>query len=221
VFRPGISQFACEMCGNSDVLLLRHPDFLTPNECRLIRQGMDRGAVEAAEVLEGGARQDSCVRNASLVEPQGPFIHLVETRLEACRRLIGTSLQLALGEREGPGFVRYPDGGYFRTHRDHGRDPAWPGAERRAVSMVIFLNSSDRVRDGDFDGGVLRLFQPDGDVEVVPEAGLLVAFPSDVPHEVTEVIGGTRDSIVDWFYFGSAEESSRATPIPREIGIRR
>jgi len=88
--------------------------------------------------------------------------------------------------------------------------------------MVIFLNSSDRVRDGDFDGGVLRLFQPDGDVEVVPEAGLLVAFPSDVPHEVTEVIGGTRDSIVDWFYFRSAEESSRATtPIPREIGIRR
>ena len=131
------------MCGNAAVTLFRHPLFLSPDECGLIRRAMDLGPVEAAEVLEGGGEhQDSGGRNASLVEPPATVIGLVETRLDACRQLIGTSLQLVLGDREGPGFVRYPDGGYFRTHVDHGRDLAWPGAERRAVSMVIFLNSS-------------------------------------------------------------------------------
>src|SRR5262245_29497727 len=124
------------MCGNAAVTLFRRPLFLSADDCQLIRRAMDVGAVEAAEILEGGAHQDSRARNASLVEPPGPVIALVETRLEACREVIGTSLQLDLGDREGPGFVRYPDGGYFRTHRDHGSDPAWPGAERRAVSMV-------------------------------------------------------------------------------------
>lgn len=211
------------MCGNAAVTLFRHPLFLSPDECLLIRRAMDIGPVERAEVLEGGdPHQDSGGRNASLVEPPDTVIRLVETRLDACRQLIGTSLQLVLGDREGPGFIRYPDGGYYRIHRDRGGDPEWPDAARRAASVVIFLNSSGRASGGDFDGGVLRLFSPDGEVDVVPEAGLLVAFRSDVPHEVTEVIGGTRDSIVDWFYFGAADGSSRArTPIPGEIRIRR
>ena len=29
-----------------------------------------------------------------------------------------------------------------------------------------------------------------------------MAFPADVLHEVTEVRGGTRDTVVDWFYDG-------------------
>jgi len=35
---------------------------------------------------------------------------------------------------------------------------------------------------------------------VIPRRGLLVAFPSSTPHEVTPVVDGTRDAVVDWFY---------------------
>jgi predicted 2-oxoglutarate/Fe(II)-dependent dioxygenase YbiX len=34
----------------------------------------------------------------------------------------------------------------------------------------------------------------------VPRAGTLVAFPSDVPHEVLPVTSGLRDAVVDWFF---------------------
>ena len=198
----------------------RHPGFLTPDECVLIRHDMDVGTVEEAEVLLGGVQRRIQVRNASLIEPSDPVISLVETRLESCRELVAASQQLVLGRREGPGFIRYPDGGYYKVHRDRGSDPQWPDAARRAVSIVIFLNSSGRARGGEFDGGVLRLFLPDRDEDVVPKAGLLVAFPADVPHEVTTVSSGARDTIVDWFYFGAlaTDRSTRtSTPTPDAI----
>ena len=184
--------------------MFRQPGFLTPDECLLVRQAMDDGTVEEAEVLRDGIHHRPLVRNASLVEPDEPAIELVESRLETCRDLIGNALRQTLGDREGAGFVRYPPGGFYRAHRDRGMNAQWPDANRRAVSMVIFLNSARLgAREGEFDGGLLRLFLSEGDVDVRPEAGLLVAFPSDVLHEVTEVDGGTRDTIVDWFYFGA------------------
>jgi predicted 2-oxoglutarate/Fe(II)-dependent dioxygenase YbiX len=175
---------------------------------------MDRGTVEAAEVLRRGIRQHARVRNASLVEPEEEVISQIEARLETGRGPVGAFLHLVLGEREGPGFIRYPDGGFYRPHIDCGVDPQWPDAARRAASMIIFLNSAGQ-SGADFDGGSLRLFPSNEAIEVVPEAGLLVAFPSDVLHEVTPVRGGTRDTIVDWFYMDAraTDRSTRATPI--------
>jgi SM-20-related protein len=164
---------------------------------------MDAGSAEAAEVLIHGAHRQPRVRNASLVEPGRQVIRQIESRLEGCRELVGASLQLDLGEREGPGFIRYPAGGYYRAHVDCGVDPQWPAASRRAASLVVFLNTS-APDGGDFAGGLLRLFSSGDTIDVIPEAGLLVAFKSDVPHEVTPVRGGTRDAIVDWFYSDSS-----------------
>ena len=210
------------MWPNSRVTLFRHPAFLTPDECLFVRQAMDAGTAEAAEVLRRGTHRRPRIRNASLVEPGQQVISLIEARIERCRDLVGASLKRVLGEREGPGFIRYPHGGYYKPHIDCGDDPHWPDAARRAASMVIFLNSSGVSRGGDFDGGFLRLLTPDEAIQVIPEAGLLVAFPSDVLHEVTPVQGGTRDTIVDWFYVGAlaTDRSTRATPVPRSLRVR-
>ena len=162
---------------------------------------MDAGVAEDAEVLQDGIHRQSVVRNAALVEPPGRLIEVIEARLDSCRGEVTEALGLGVGDREGAGFVRYPEGGFYRAHRDRGGDPQWANAARRAIALVLFLNSSrDASPDGDFEGGVLRLFGPDGTIDVVPEAGTLVAFPADVLHEVTEVRGGTRDAVVDWFY---------------------
>ena len=196
------------------MLLFRHPQFLSHDECLFVRKSMDLGAVEAAEVLKNGVRHNSRVRNASLVEPDEQVISRIEARLETCRGAVGAFLHLVLGRREGPGFIRYPDGGYYKPHIDCGADPQWPDAARRGASIVIFLNSAGRA-DAEFDGGLLRMFPSDEAIEVIPEAGLLVAFPSDVLHEVTPVRGGTRDTIVDWFYVngGATDRSTRAALI--------
>ena len=98
-----------------------------------------------------------------------------------------------LAEREGAGFLRYGPGGFYGPHRDRGIVPSWPGAERRSIAVVIFLN------DG-FGGGVLRLFGDAGARDIVPREGTLAAFPAATLHEVASVIDGTRDTVVDWFY---------------------
>jgi predicted 2-oxoglutarate/Fe(II)-dependent dioxygenase YbiX len=180
---------------------IRIRGFLNPAECLAIREAMDVGAKEDAEVLARGIHRHSLVRHASLVEPPGSLIEAIEVRLDSCRDRVAEALGLGVGDREGAGFIRYPEGGFYRAHRDRGDDPEWADAARRAVALVLFLNSSrDASPDGDFEGGVLRLFGPDGTIDVLPEAGTLVAFPADVLHEVTEVRDGTRDTVVDWFY---------------------
>ena len=181
--------------------VFRLSGFLSPAHCSEIRLGMDSGEVEPAEVLGGGIRRDSAARVASLIEPPESLTRDIETKLEACRARVAEALAISLGRREGAGFIRYPAGGFYRAHRDRGDDPQWEPAARRAAAIVVFLN--DARADGpagEFDGGLLRLYLPQGTIDVVPEAGLLVAFPADVLHEVTEVRDGTRDTIVDWYY---------------------
>lgn len=183
------------------VPLLRLEGFFSNLDCLAIREAMHVGVAEDAEVLDLGIHRQPLVRNAALVEPPERLIEAIEIRLDSCRDRVAEALGLGLGGREGAGFIRYPEGGFYRAHRDRGDDPQWADAARRAIALVLFLNSSrDASPDGDFDGGVLRLFGPEGAVDVVPEAGTLVAFPADVLHEVTEVRGGTRDTVVDWFY---------------------
>ena len=181
--------------------ILRRPGFLTTAECLRIRRGMDGGEVEQAEVLADGIRLDVQARIASLVEPPPDLVIGVEAKLDACRERVAEALGVPLGECEGAGFIRYPAGGFYRAHRDRGNHPQWEPAARRAAAVVVFLNTSRaNGREGEFDGGILRLHLPQGTIDVVPEAGLLVAFPADVLHEVTEVRHGTRDTIVDWYY---------------------
>jgi predicted 2-oxoglutarate/Fe(II)-dependent dioxygenase YbiX len=181
--------------------ILTIPGFLGPQECLAVRRAMDLGAVEQAEVLVQGVQIRSRIRNAALVEPASDVIEQMEARLDSSRHRVAGALGLPVGAREGAGFIRYPQGGFYRAHRDRGDDPQWPDAARRAIALILFLNSSRQASpDGDFDGGVLRILGPDEKVDVLPEAGTLVAFPADVLHEVTEVRGGTRDTVVDWFY---------------------
>jgi SM-20-related protein len=175
--------------------------FLGPEECVAVRRAMDLGAAEQAEVLAQGVQRRVRVRNAALVEPASAVIEQIEARLDSSRHRVAKPLGIGAGAREGAGFIRYPEGGFYRPHRDRGDDPEWADAARRAIALVVFLNSSREASpDGGFVGGVLRLFGPDDTVDVLPEAGTLVAFPADVLHEVTEVRGGTRDTVVDWFY---------------------
>lgn len=180
---------------------------------------MAGGAPEEAEILTPGVDRQALVRNATLVEPASDVVGLIETKLDSTRQRINEAFGVTLGDREGPGFIRYPEGGFYLPHRDRGDDLTWEGAARRAIALVLFLNASRECSpDGEFEGGILRIFARDADIDVVPEAGTLVAFPADLLHEVTEVRGGTRDTVVDWFYFtgreGSVRDSGEAAARP-------
>ena len=171
--------------------------------CRRVRASMDAGVLEDAEVLAGGVEARSDVRRARYVEVSRDVLDVVGRHLDAQRAAIAACHGRALAGREGSGLLRYEDGGFYRTHVDRAETASWPGAARRAITVILFLASSREVDpSGAFLGGRVRLHVEGAGapVDIVPEEGTLVAFPAGTPHEVTPVIGGRRDAVVDWFY---------------------
>ena len=169
---------------------------------------MDRGTAEPAEVFGSGNSLDLDARRAASIDIDPATLETVEATLDAARDAIAAHYHVSLISREGPGFLRYGPGGFYRRHRDQAVDAAWPGATRRLVSLIVFLNSSrSRPAPGEFNGGELVIFPEASDVSatsevitVVPRQGALVAFDASMSHEVRPVRCGTRDVIVDWCY---------------------
>ena len=182
--------------------VFRWRQFLNPDECARIRRAMDRGVDDPAEIVGREIATDDEVRRTRSLEIDASIQDWFEHRLDRIRTDLA-ALGTPLGAREGTGFLRYPAGGFYRTHRDRGDVAGWPDAARRAVSVVVFLNSAASAGSpGEFEGGEL-VIHADGDIpglRIVPEAGLLVAFLSDRLHEVLPVRTGVRDAAVDWFY---------------------
>ena len=169
---------------------------------------MDCSMAEPAEVFDSGSSLDLDARRAASIDIDPATLETVEATLDAARDAIAAHYHLSLVSREGPGFLRYGPGGFYRRHRDRAVGAAWPGAARRLVSVIVFLNSSrSRPVPGEFSGGELLIFPESPDdvvgseaITVTPCRGSLVAFHAATFHEVRPVVSGIRDVIVDWFY---------------------
>ena len=162
---------------------------------------MDAGVAAAAELLAADVAIDREARRASTVDVDDDTLARVEQSLEEARGEIGSFFGVTFGPREGAGLIRYDAGGFYGPHRDRADSAAWPDAALRRIAVVLFLNSSRAAEpDGEFTGGILRLYAGDDAVDIDPVAGMVVAFPADTVHEVTVVRDGTRYAVVDWFY---------------------
>ena len=110
--------------------------------------------------------------------------------MDELRRALNQALFMGLDDFESH-FALYPPGAYYKKHLDRFRDD-----DRRAVSVVFYLNESWRAEHG----GALRLHLADGSLhDVLPLAGdLLVFLSADMPHEV---LPATRErlSLTGWF----------------------
>jgi len=177
---------------------------LDEDACDQVRRAMDRGAPEAAEVLDRTIELQEDVRRSSHVEIDAVTLERLERTLDEQRDRIEQFFGLQLPSREGVSLLRYTAGGFFKRHRDHGYVDSWPDAARRRVSLVLFLCSSREVdARGTFSGGALRVYAEGGPVssdDIHPRAGTLVAFLATTLHEVLPVHDGIRDTVVDWCY---------------------
>lgn len=112
--------------------------------------------------------------------------------LEALRLVLNRDLQLGLFEVESH-FALYPPGASYARHVDQPR-----GSSIRKVSLTTYLNEDW----SETDGGQLRLYLPEiggGHVDVLPEAGTIAVFLSDVfEHEVLPPVRERR-SLTSWF----------------------
>jgi predicted 2-oxoglutarate/Fe(II)-dependent dioxygenase YbiX len=181
------------------------PGFFDEGGCARVRAAMDRGRAEAAEIYVGGYVVDKNVRRTFDVAVDSRTVGIVERAFANVRAEVSCFFGETLSAAEGPGFLRYPTGGFYRAHLDRLDEPGHEFSRR--VSLVLFLTDAGRgVGDGRCEGGWLRLYgvvdpaQETVPLDISPAAGTLVAFRSHLLHEVLPVTDGVRDAIVDWFY---------------------
>jgi predicted 2-oxoglutarate/Fe(II)-dependent dioxygenase YbiX len=184
------------------MLVFRIRELWSAQVCFEIRAAMDRGSSAPAEIFADGFRLADDVRRSFDVEVDAATVEVVQQSIDALRPRISAHFGVELVASEGPGFVRYPTGGYFRVHRDV--TPALAADYPRRIALVIFLTTATRdPRADECAGGVLRVYHDRpgaAGVDISPVAGSAVAFPATMLHEVLPVTAGTRDAIVDWFY---------------------
>jgi len=154
---------------------------------------MDQGHLSPAEIYEEGFRIDEEARRAFDVEIALDVLDEVRRSIEEIRPEVAQYFGVVLSGDEGPGFLRYSAGGFYRRHCDVG--PGWAEEWPRRISLVVFLSTAGE----QCEGGALRLYHA-RPLDIAPCAGTLVAFPSDTPHEVLPVMSGVRDAVVDWFF---------------------
>lgn len=176
-------------------------EFVPRGVCGNICARMRDAGQEAAEVYGSSAPVNLSIRTAWEVALADVDAAGVARRMADLRGACADHFGVALDACEEPTFLAYRTGGFYRPHRDRATrsDESAGGARARQVSMVLFLND-------DYTGGDLTLYGlvdgtawRDYGFAVHPEPGLLIAFRSDLLHEVTPVISGERYTVVSWF----------------------
>jgi len=99
--------------------------------------------------------------------------------------------------------LRYEQGHFFKKHRDVN---GYGANQKRKVTVLVYLNEPGQGQVTDcYQGGTLVVYGVHEGFEqrglpIIARTGMLVAFPSDLIHEVTPITRGARKSIVTWFY---------------------
>jgi SM-20-related protein len=187
-------------------------EFLDPALCTRIVDQARSSTWRPAWIFSAGteeSRVDEDVRKTLHVKVPKAERGAIKERLEALRPALESHFGFSLAEFEEPQLLRYREGDFFTAHLDNtSKEDGAEIARRRRVSMTVFLTrQSEEPAEGSHGGGSLVFYGLMDDPRarefgfpLKGEAGLLVAFRSDVLHEVKPVTHGERYTIVTWFF---------------------
>lgn len=190
-------------------------DFLPEDQ----RAGLLRWALDSRERFRAAGTDQgvhAAARDALSLRDLGPWAEPLRARAMThlpgwIARLKVTPFEASLVELE---LVAHNHGAHFTIHSDTYRSDQ-PARGDRMLSAVYYLHDAPRR----FAGGALRLHRlgagaGDPGVDVSPETGRLVVFPSWWPHEVMPVtcesraFEDSRFSLNCWLYRARAESSA-------------
>lgn len=172
-------------------------DFLTPDEVRAILELPDfEQANEKFQKAGIGKKQSQQINEAI----RGDYIQWLDRttcpaatrvyldRLDQLIQFLNQSLYLSMKDYEVHMTV-YPAGTFYKRHLDQFRSD-----DHRKLSVICYLNLEWK---SDY-GGQLKMFLKDSELDVLPVAGRLVCFRSDLIEH--EVVPATKDrkSITGW-----------------------
>ena len=166
-----------------DVVLV--PEAFTAEQCREIRTVMETVPLVPATIKDGESSA-ARVSDVRFVE-YDPALWIFARLRAVVEQVNPQTFRFALSPHleEGFQFTEYREGGFYSWHSDIGAG----NAERRKLSLVVQLND-------DYEGGELDFFP--ARFNVPRQAGLLIAFPSYMPHCVRPVSSGVRHTLVSW-----------------------
>ncbi len=192
-----------------DLGLFARERFFDPATCAQLQSEMRIGTVKKGLLAgkdEGDGILNENVRKVLTVHVGTSLESMVSDTLMNLKPSLEEHFRIRLRDFEPPSFLSYGEGAFYGPHLDG--DPDIPTiAKNRRVSVVIFLNSrSEELSPNSYGGGALTFYGLlDGPAwekcpfALDPDPGLLVAFRSDVLHEVRPVTVGQRFTIVTWF----------------------
>ena len=184
--------------------------FFDTKLCAKFRCEMLSSTLSAATLVDGYTtleRLKQNIRKTMHADVSASTASFAKERLMALKPKLEEHFELSLDDCEKPQFLVYSEGSYFLPHTDGADEPGKPQYIRnRKVSIIIFLNEeSDEPAPDAYCGGALTFYRLIDKPEwkrygfhLNGETGLLIAFRSDILHEVTAVTSGTRFSIVSW-----------------------
>lgn len=175
------------------------PGFLTREECARLRAIADDLRTEEAQIARRVDGQLTSLPSERRITTLIKTFESPDTFVPVVARALRDHVEPAYATRiewfEWPDVLLYSAGGRYRLHTDADlRDEPggrWHRALDRDVSLLVYLND-------DFAGGQLEF--PTRGETIQPEAGMLVAFPSDhrFAHAALPVETGKRYVIVSW-----------------------
>jgi PKHD-type hydroxylase len=166
-----------------DVVLA--PDVFSAEQCREILDVMSHVPLDPAGIHSGQV-SSARVSNVRFVE-YDPTVWIFQKLKHAVDTINPQTFGFHLHDWFGEGFqfTQYPEGGYYNWHADIGAGPS----EYRKLSLVLQLND-------DYEGGELEFFP--AKFGVPKKAGWLAVFPSYMPHRVSPITKGVRNTLVTW-----------------------
>lgn len=181
------------------------PNFLSVPACEEIVRRIETTVGEPGHLVRAGRGVlDPSVRSC---REHGLSQALSESIGKRFVRFLGdqrNEIQDEVDSFDGPYFLSYGPGSFFRSHRDVGAADDPVSMTTRRWSLILYLNG--REPEGalpTFDGGALTLYDAargaaNRRLVIIPRPGLLALFRSSLLHEVMMVREGTRYAVVGW-----------------------
>ena len=170
---------------------------LDPALCADLIADAKRSSAVPAQVTKAQGRVDLDMRRTSRLFVSAEKEQQINGYLQELKPRLETHFQIQLTGVESFQFLLYREGDFYKRHADKNERADTPDyIKARQVSIVIFLDDETI----SYTGGTLVIWSLAGPIRVPGEAGKVVAFQSELMHEVEPVQSGERYSIVSWYF---------------------
>ncbi len=172
-------------------------NFLSDKECFRICQEMEQ-AQQSKDGIWSNQKEnkyyDANTRKSNTCHVSDLTRGPIEAKLIRSKKAIESTFGNTYSRKlERPKFVRYSTGDFFAPHTDDQLN--------REINMTIYLNASQSANG--YSGGSLTLYDlikskgwEGRGLSIPSKTGMLIAYPTEIEHEVTPIFSGYRYAVV-------------------------